>query len=625
VIRRRSIAFALMFALALPSATHAEKADARERMTPDELAEGFRLIEHWRVDEARAIAERAHRDLPEHPLTLALIAEIKLHMSDYAGATEYYKRAREAGASEHIFQNESLAEAARVATDGYEEFVGEHFIVRHTGGKDGILIPYALETLEKSYARIGELFGWRPTSRVILEIYPSASTLAAVSTLTEEEIKNSGTIALCKWNRLMVTSPRGVTFGYAWRDTIAHELTHLIIGGASANTVPIWLHEGLAKFAETAWRAEPGQGLSTEQQLSLREAAKKGKLIPFEKMHPSMAKLKTQEETALAFAEVFTFIEFLIARKGWEGMRQMLAHMKQGASDQQALEMVHGRSMKSLVDEWMRSLKSRDIKTPAGIDAPANKVVVKDRPDSPDDRLHGVGKKGRRYARAADLLYARGRLKAAQKELEKAYKETGAPLISAKLAVVALAAGDLDGAERAAKKAIEGTSLDLAGPNVTLAQILVHRGKHAEALAALDNAIGVNPFDPRIHQLLITALDKQGEKDKLARAQQAMALLKTGRSVRKTLGRGGLVQIDGAPFSRVFVDEDAGDGASMLPTETGYATGMVTPGARIELRPGPWEIRLVPPQGKEIRRRVTVLEAAADGTPQLIKPEADGS
>ena len=57
--------------------------------------------------------------------------------------------------------------------------------------------------------------------------------------LTEEEIKTSGTIALCKYNRLMITSPRDLVYGYGWADTVAHELIHLLINRRSRNTVPI--------------------------------------------------------------------------------------------------------------------------------------------------------------------------------------------------------------------------------------------------------------------------------------------------------------------------------------------------------------------------------------------------
>ena len=49
----------------------------------------------------------------------------------------------------------------------------------------------------------------------------------------------------------MVTSPKAVVRGYDWLDTLAHEYVHFVVGNASKNTVPIWMHEGLAKYLES--------------------------------------------------------------------------------------------------------------------------------------------------------------------------------------------------------------------------------------------------------------------------------------------------------------------------------------------------------------------------------------
>ena len=53
--------------------------------------------------------------------------------------------------------------------------------------------------------------------------------LAAVSTLTEEEIRTSGTVAVCKFGKLMMLSPKALLKGYDWLDTAAHEYTHLVL------------------------------------------------------------------------------------------------------------------------------------------------------------------------------------------------------------------------------------------------------------------------------------------------------------------------------------------------------------------------------------------------------------
>ena len=73
----------------------------------------------------------------------------------------------------------------------------------------------------------------------------------------------------------MVTCPKAVLRGYDWLDTLAHEYTHLVVTQTSHNTVPIWLHEGLAKYLESRWRGPAGQALTPSSRSLLGERVKK--------------------------------------------------------------------------------------------------------------------------------------------------------------------------------------------------------------------------------------------------------------------------------------------------------------------------------------------------------------
>ena len=78
-----------------------------------------------------------------------------------------------------------------------------------------------------------------------------------MSPLTETDIETTGTIALSKYNKLMVVSPRATIFGYPWMDTLAHEYTHLVVSRISNDAVPVWLQEGIARYEQTRWRRPP--------------------------------------------------------------------------------------------------------------------------------------------------------------------------------------------------------------------------------------------------------------------------------------------------------------------------------------------------------------------------------
>src|SRR5690606_20837799 len=123
-------------------------------------------------------------------------------------------------------------------------------VVRTPKGRAEILAPYALETLERADAAYARIFGERHPGPIRVDFVRGPEDLARVSTLSEEAIHTTGTIALCKWDRMLVTTPEALARGYAWLDTIAHELSHLYLSRAARENAPVWFHEGLAKVLE---------------------------------------------------------------------------------------------------------------------------------------------------------------------------------------------------------------------------------------------------------------------------------------------------------------------------------------------------------------------------------------
>src|SRR5262249_48102487 len=91
----------------------------------------------------------------------------------------------------------------------------------------------------------------RPTRITVVRDLLSLSVMTG---LPKEAAMTTGTVAVAKWGRVTLLSPRASRHGYAWRDTIAHELTHLAVTRATVDRAPLWLQEGVAKREETRWR-----------------------------------------------------------------------------------------------------------------------------------------------------------------------------------------------------------------------------------------------------------------------------------------------------------------------------------------------------------------------------------
>src|SRR5690606_6044984 len=80
-------------------------------------------------------------------------------------------------------------------------------------------------------------------------------------------------------------------------------------------------------------------------------------LIPFEKMHPSIALLPTAEDAATAFAEVFFAIDWIHQRQGPAGLRTVMEKLRAGETDKQAVAAATGRSFASFERAWLKHVR----------------------------------------------------------------------------------------------------------------------------------------------------------------------------------------------------------------------------------------------------------------------------
>lgn len=377
-------------------------------------------------------------------------------------------------------------------------------------GKDSVIVPYALEVLTAADRAITRRLGLRVPGPIRLEIYPSADALALVSALTVEQIETTGTIALSKWNRLMVTSPRALVRGYPWADTITHELVHMVISRQTGDRAPVWLQEGTAKMLERAWRRNDHRmRLDPAARALLANAKHNDELLTFDEMHPSIAMLPSQDAAALAFAEVATFMERYVDEYGDRSLRTALAAIGEGVDARVALADAAERKFAELTHSWRSALPSAPEETgPRHLE-----LRLKKGGSHADETLDVAQPPARRHMRLGDLLWDRGRAVAATIEYAKAAEEApDDPIVGSRLARAALAAGQperaLTAMERLAKR-----YPDHAPSQAMLGAARLATGDRKNAAPALREAIYINPFDPQPHCDLARATDNARERD----------------------------------------------------------------------------------------------------------------
>lgn len=489
----------LLVTLALLGALAPAAEARRDRTVTGDVIKAARFLQTSRLDETRALLAELEQRAPGSVEVTWLRSELAFQTGDYAGAVRLLAKLPDDAVDGLVGATRKLAVSTLSVTEAFAETRSPkgHFIIRYAPGPDATIAELAGEVLEAARAAVGADLGLAPADPIRVELLGAPADLARLSPLTEAEIETTGTIALSKYNKLMVVSPRATIFGYPWMDTLAHEYTHLVVSRLAHETVPVWLQEGLARFEQTRWRRPPEVVPSATEQALLHAALKKGRLITFDEMHPSMAKLPSQEAAALAYAEVYSLVGWMHAKVGYPGIQAALVAQRGGKTARRAVADALGMSWTAVEKEWrayLRTTERADRDRPARAGTPIK--FAKGGIDSENIGLEQVNARARKHARLGGMLRARGMLEAAAIEYEKALAAGGAdPFVAGKLARTLV---DLGKHERAIELATPLTAADDrdAVAAVTLGMARSARHEWREAISAFEQALRVSPFDP---------------------------------------------------------------------------------------------------------------------------------
>ncbi len=267
---------------------------------------------------------------------------------------------------------------------------------------DAALFPALVDTIDRARAMLTADLGvdWpRPTRFVVVRDHLS---LSAMTGLPYEAARTTGTVAVAKWGKVTLLTPRAARHGYPWRDTVAHELTHLAITRASADRAPLWLQEGLAKRQEVRWRAPSSFDDRPPADAIVARGIARQLDLPLDKLGPSIAMLPSAEAAQVAFAEVTSFVRYFASRGEKDTLPKVLLALKNGQSVDDALKFVTQRDLPAWDAEWRAQLP-RSAPSPAG-------------PKGPSEPRHGASPRDR--VRLAELLLAQGHADGAAAELE---------------------------------------------------------------------------------------------------------------------------------------------------------------------------------------------------------------
>lgn len=346
----------------------------RADVTDDHAARAQNFILTNDFDEARKELSGGRVDDPAIAIERARLA---LYEGDCDGAS-VISSSPEVGKTEQgallgeIARGCARVTAATVTEEDHEQGVW----IRFQDEADRPLAPLLVDTVVKAREALTRDLGatWPKPTRIV--VVRDLLSLSAMTGLPYESAQTTGTIAVAKWGRVTLLSPRASAHGYPWRDTMTHELTHLAVTRATIDRAPLWLQEGLAKREETRWR-EPGPFDDRPSPDAIASRGIEMKLdLPLDKLGPSIAMLPSADAAMVAFAEVTSFVRYFASSTPPGSLERLLAALRDGKEPDAALEQVSSANLKQWDARWRAYLASKP-KEPL----PALLTIGKDRPN----------------------------------------------------------------------------------------------------------------------------------------------------------------------------------------------------------------------------------------------------
>ncbi len=239
-------------------------------------------------------------------------------------------------------------------------------------------------------------------------------------------------------------------------------------------------------------------------------------------------------------------VGMLVRKGGYPMLLKLIEGLSQGKSDEDALRAAGGwATMAIFLADWKAYLRERGLKRIPGLTILKTELKDQGTTASIDDgdlldaKKADLSKKTGAKTSDAELKATRDHLKlgdrlrdnrrfaAAVYEYRKAKETSSAfnPILMHKLGLAQMLAGDLNGAETTFLEALE--VYPQFGPvNRRLGEVYVGKKEYAKAQGPLEMAVGINPFDPSVHALLLDTYRQLKLPKLVEREEQVLGILK---------------------------------------------------------------------------------------------------
>jgi len=264
---------------------------------------------------------------PESPRFNELLGDLRDREERVEDAVRAWRKAFELSPNDRLREKIFKAERDLQASRNYDFATTSHFNVRYDGDVDLELAAAMMDYLEQQYFELADRFAHSPPQPITVLLYPSrqfrevTQAPESVAGLYDGKIR----VPLGGLNKLNPAAER----------VLVHELTHAVVHSKSRGACPRWLHEGLAQISE-------GKTLRRAEQLEIAELLRS--------RDPA-----TWESAGFSYPVALALTEYLVDRRGFSGVLQVLELLGQGREIDDALEHMYGEGYAEICRRWARA------------------------------------------------------------------------------------------------------------------------------------------------------------------------------------------------------------------------------------------------------------------------------
>ena len=392
---------------------------------------------------------------------------------------------------------------ARTIRSGRFEFVLD--------SADAELLPVYLTPLaEEAFDSLARRYGYTPEGPVRIELFRSKADFS-VRTVG---LPGFGALGVSFGDVVAMNSPGARDAGaFNWGAVLWHELAHTFTLGSSRHRVPRWLSEGISVLEERRARAGWGADLTP----SFLYAFGEGQLAPVSSLNDGFMRPKFPEQIILSYYQASLVCEMIEQQFGDEALPRLVAAYGDGMNTADAVREILKIDLAELDSRFTTYVQERF--------APRF-GAIRGAPGA-SGRGAGMGQFGDRLREAGERLGG-GDTTAAITALERArelfpeYTGQGSPYRT--LASIYLERGANREAERELA-ALVALAEDDYRAHTELAVVRIALGDTAGAIAALEGAMFISPYEPETHGELASLAEAGGAPETAVRERRAILAL----------------------------------------------------------------------------------------------------